>query len=381
MRQEDDPVRKTAQDGPGLVFLRTLAAAVAIAALLTLALRAAFDARFPDVTAASVFGESDGTAAVSETGHTVRLGGDVFGIRMFSDGVIVAGLTEIYTDSGAVCPARDAGIEAGDYVLAANGAPVENNAALADVLAQGAPVELTLRRGEEVRSVSVTPALCGSDFRAGMWIRDSAAGIGTVTFYSADGRAFAALGHGICDSDTKEILAMKRGEPAPIAICGVAKGLKGTPGRLRGYFVSEESLGTLLLNDETGIYGTVREAAERETVRVLEPEAVHVGPAEIVATVDGGGPRRFDVEIERVRRNAGDTKQLVVRVTDPQLLAYTGGIVQGMSGCPILQDGALAGALTHVFVEDPARGYGILAERMFQEGEAVFGGGERAWAA
>ncbi len=380
MRQERDPARKRRTLGARFAGVRACAAAAGLAAFLALPLFAGIGPRQPAVRAASVFGETDAREAGTEAARTVRVGGEAFGIRMFSDGVIVASLTEIYTENGAVCPARDAGVQAGDYVLAVDGAPVSGNAELAKRLASGGPVELTLRRGEEVRSVSLEPVLCGTDYRAGMWIRDSAAGIGTVTFYSADGRAFAALGHGICDADTKEILAMKRGEPAPIAICGVAKGLKGNPGRLRGYFVGESSLGTLLLNDETGIYGTVVEPTGGETVRVLEPDEIRTGPAEIVATIDETGPRRFDVEIERIRANAGDARQLVVRVTDPLLLEYTGGIVQGMSGCPILQDGCLAGALTHVFVDDPTRGYGIFAQTMLRRGDTVFGG-ERVWSA
>ena len=201
-----------------------------------------------------------------------------------------------------------------------------------------------------------------------MWIRDSAAGIGTVTFYSADGSAFAALGHGICDSDTKDVLAIRSGEPAEIAICGIEPGRAGEPGRLRGYFTGSDSLGTLSQNTELGIYGTLKTQHSGRTVEVLDREAVHTGPVQIAATIDEDGVQLFDGEIERVSTDAHqETKTLVVRVTDPALLAETGGIVQGMSGCPILQDGKLAGAVTHVFVDDPTRGYGIFAETMLEQ--------------
>ena len=350
--------------------IRTFAAAVGTTAVLMLTVCGVFDLYLTqedgpeNVRAASVFG---GTASPAQS-RTVQLGGDVFGIKLFSDGVIVAALSDIYADDAVCCPAKDAGIEAGDYVLAANGAPVETNAALAEVLSSGEAVALTLRRGDTTYDTTLTPVMAGGVYKAGMWIRDSAAGIGTVTFYSADGSAFAALGHGICDSDTKDVLAIRSGEPAEIAICGIEPGRAGEPGRLRGYFTDSDSLGTLSQNTELGIYGTLKTQHSGRTVEVLDREAVHTGPVQIAATIDEDGVQLFDAEIERVSTDAHqETKTLVVRVTDPALLAETGGIVQGMSGCPILQDGKLAGAVTHVFVDDPTRGYGIFAETMLEQ--------------
>lgn len=350
--------------------IRTFAAAIGTTAVLMLTVCGVFDLYLTqedgpeNVRAASVFG---GTASPAQS-RTVQLGGDVFGIKLFSDGVIVAALSDIYADDAVCCPAKDAGIEAGDYVLAANGAPVETNAALAEVLSSGEAVALTLRRGDTTYDTTLTPVMAGGVYKAGMWIRDSAAGIGTVTFYSADGSAFAALGHGICDSDTKDVLAIRSGEPAEIAICGIEPGRAGEPGRLRGYFTGSDSLGTLAQNTELGIYGTLKTQHSGRTVEVLDREAVHTGPVQIAATIDEDGVQLFDAEIERVSTDAHqETKTLVVRVTDPALLAETGGIVQGMSGCPILQDGKLAGAVTHVFVDDPTRGYGIFAETMLEQ--------------
>lgn len=190
---------------------RTFAAAVGTTAVLMLTVCGVFDLYLTqedgpeNVRAASVFGGPTESAQ----SRTVQLGGDVFGIKLFSDGVIVAALSDIYTENAVCCPAKDAGIEAGDYVLSANGAPVETNAALAAVLSSGDAVSLTMRRGDRTYETTLTPARAGGAFKAGMWIRDSAAGIGTVTFYSADGASFAALGHGICDSDTKDVLAIR----------------------------------------------------------------------------------------------------------------------------------------------------------------------------
>ena len=345
--------------------IRTFAAAVGTTAVLMLTVCGVSELYLmPDnapanVRAASVFGDTETES------RTVQLGGDVFGIRLFSDGVIVAALSEIYTDGAACCPAKEAGIRAGDYVLTANGTPVETNGALADILAQGGDVELTLRRDDEIFSATVTPKFCGNTYKAGMWVRDSAAGIGTVTFYGKDGASFAALGHGICDSDTKDVLAIRSGEPAPISICGIERWRAGEPGRLRGYFTGGDSLGTLTQNTETGIYGVLNAPHTAQTVEVLERGDVHTGAVQIAATIDERGVQLFDAELERVSTNAQQqTKTLVVRVTDRELLEKTGGIVQGMSGCPILQDGKLAGAVTHVFVDDPTRGYGIFAETM-----------------
>lgn len=350
--------------------IRTFAAAVGTTAVLMLTVCGVFDLYLTqedgpeNVRAASVFG---GTAESAQS-RTVQLGGDVFGIKLFSDGVIVAALSDIYTENVVCCPAKDAGIEAGDYVLSANGAPVETNAALAAVLSSGDVVSLTMRRGERTYETTLTPVRADGVFKAGMWIRDSAAGIGTVTFYSADGASFAALGHGICDSDTKDVLAIRTGEPAAISICGIEPGRTGEPGRLRGYFTGGDSLGTLTQNTELGIYGTLKTLHSGQTVEVLDRAAVHTGPVQIAATIDENGVQLFDAEIERVSTDARqETKTLVVRVTDPDLLAETGGIVQGMSGCPILQDGKLAGAVTHVFVDDPTRGYGIFAETMLEQ--------------
>lgn len=350
--------------------IRTFAAAVGTTAVLMLTVCGVFDLYLPqgstpeNVRAASVFG---GTGEASYS-RTVQLGGDVFGIRLFSDGVIVAALSEIYTDGAVCCPAKDAGIQAGDYVLTANGMPVETNGALAEILAAGGDVELTLRRGGEIVSTTVTPKYCGSTYKAGMWVRDSAAGIGTVTFYGADGATFAALGHGICDSDTKDVLAIRSGEPAAISICGIERGRAGEPGRLRGYFIGGDSLGTLTQNTETGIYGTMTDPHDAQTVEVLDREDVRTGAVQIAATIDERGVQLFDAELERVSTNAQqETKTLIVHITDRELLEKTGGIVQGMSGCPILQDGKLAGAVTHVFVDDPERGYGIFAETMLEQ--------------
>ena len=232
--------------------IRTFAASVGTAALLMLSVCGLIGLPLPESAPAHAVSASDITAK-TETVRTVQLGGDVFGIKLFSDGVIVAALSEIYADGGLKCPASEAGIQPGDYILSVNGNNVETNAALSAVLSENETNTLTLRRGTETFTAQVTSVLCEGSYKAGMWVRDSAAGIGTVTFYTEDGKAFGALGHGICDADTRNVLEIRSGEPAAVSVCGIERGSSGRPGRLRGYFTGGKSLGTLTQNTELGL--------------------------------------------------------------------------------------------------------------------------------
>ena len=303
-----------------------------------------------------------------EPGEVIPLG-TTFGIKLFTDGVIVASLSDIYTESGVCCPAAEAGILPGDYLLQADGRDIPDNAALASYIgsSQGQPITLQVRRNNETFQVQVTPVYGEGSFKTGMWVRDSAAGIGTLTFYDPESGLFAGLGHGICDMDTNGVMALKSGEPAPITLSGIVKGEANSPGQLRGYFSSDESLGTLLANRETGVFGTLNQAPAGKTVEILSREEVEVGPVQLLASIDENGPQLYEGEIKEIVNRDQQTKNLVVQVTDPRLLQATGGIVQGMSGCPILQNGKLAGAITHVFTEDPTTGYGIFAQVLWEE--------------
>ena len=311
----------------------------------------------------------DGNTAVVSSENAVIPLGSAFGIKLFTDGVIVASLSEIYTENGICCPASDAGIKPGDYVLTADGKTVTGNAVLANLIGTsgGGPIALTVRRGERIFETTVTPVISEGSFKTGMWVRDSAAGIGTLTFYDPQSGSFAGLGHGICDMDTSGLMSLKSGEPAPIQLCGILKGEADHPGQLRGYFSSEEALGQLLVNNETGVYGTLHEIPTGQEVEVLSREDVVCGPVQILVSLDERGPQYYEAEIERISAKNQHTKNLVVKVTDPRLLELTGGIIQGMSGSPIFQNGKLAGAVTHVFTDDPTTGYGIFAETMLEQ--------------
>ncbi len=309
-------------------------------------------------------------AAAQEPGEVIPLG-TVFGIRLFTDGVIVASLSDLYTEQGVCCPAAEAGIQPGDYLLQADGKDIPDNGALARYIGQsgGKAITFQVRRGQEVFEAQVVPVYGEGSFKTGMWVRDSAAGIGTLTFYDPQSGVFGGLGHGICDMDTSGVMALKSGEPAPITLSGIQKGERDSPGQLRGYFSSDQALGALLQNKETGVYGTLDTPPQGEAVEILPREEVRCGPVKLLATLDESGPQAFDAQITQVLDREQKTKNLVVQVTAPRLLQATGGIVQGMSGCPLLQDGKLAGAVTHVFTEDPTTGYGIFAQTMWEESQ------------
>lgn len=326
----------------------------------------------PGAQAAAAFGEAATpatTQAQDLSSHSVVPMGQAFGIKLFTDGVIVASLSDIYTTQGVCCPAAQAGLRPGDYLVSANGVEIENNAALASYIGKsnGQSITFLVRRNGQDFEATVTPVFGEGSFKTGMWVRDSAAGVGTLTFYDPATGCFAGLGHGICDSDAGHVMELKSGEPAGITLCGIVRGAPERPGQLQGYFSSDDPMGSLLANNETGVYGQLYEAPQGQPVEVLPRNQVHPGPVEILASIDQAGPRLYEGEIVEISGADQPTRNLVVRVTDPVLLQATGGIVQGMSGSCILQNGKVAGAVTHVFTDDPTMGYGIFAETMLEQ--------------
>lgn len=307
-------------------------------------------------------------------------GGQPFGIKMFTDGVIVVGLSDIPTAGGRINPAKAAGITTGDILLSIDGEKATGNRQVAQIIAEseGEPMNFRVRRGNDVLDFTVTAALSQSDgqYHAGIWVRDSSAGIGTVTWYDPASGMFTGLGHPVCDVDTGELMPLNRGEAVEVSVTGVSKGQSGTPGELKGCFLEQHILGRLTANTNTGIYGQLSggwSQPDAQPLPVATKQEVHTGPATILTTLEGSTPKEYDVEIEKVDlAGEGSTKNLVVRVTDPELIAQTGGIVQGMSGSPILQDGMVVGSVTHVFVNDPLRGFGIFAENILTGAGTAF---------
>lgn len=297
--------------------------------------------------------------------------GTPFGIKMFTDGVLVVGMSNLETDQGSVNPARDAGLEIGDILCTLDGQKVQTNEDVSRIISAsgGRQVECTYRRDGETHSTRLAPlqSHAGNTYRIGIWVRDSTAGIGTLTYCDFTGQTFAGLGHGVCDVDTGELMPFMSGEIVDVTIQDIVKGQAGKPGELRGIFHEDTLLGTLTANQDTGVFGTLLfDYTNPYEIPMAFRQEVQEGPAQILTTIAGNTPQLFDVIIEKISFSQNTpTKNMVIRITDAALLEKTGGIIQGMSGSPIVQNGKLVGAVTHVFINDPTKGYGIFAENMY----------------
>lgn len=306
----------------------------------------------------------------------VYLGGIPVGIYMETQGVLIIDTGEIVCADGTCLePAKNIA-QAGDYIVAYNNRRVKNKQELIEEIrhSQGEESLLSvIRHGEEVE-LALEPAL-GDDgnYKLGIWVRDNTQGIGTLTYMDEQGN-YGALGHGISDVDTGELMQIKNGTLYQAQILSIQKGAKGSPGELSGMIRYEDTLklGKIVKNSENGIYGIFEGSQDMlgEKVEIGYKQEMHTGEVEILSCVDGE-VRAYQAEITNIDMNHQDTnKSFVIQVTDPALLEKTGGIVQGMSGSPVLQDGRLVGAVTHVFVNEPDKGYGIFAETMLAEGKA-----------
>ena len=296
-------------------------------------------------------------------------GGMPFGVKFYTDGVMVVGFCDIDTGKGSVNPAEKAGLRTKDVILKIDGEEIKG---AADMTARieasgGKPMKLTCRRGGKEFETTLTPVLSAAEgqYKTGIWVRDSGAGIGTVTFLFPDSGAFAGLGHGICDADTGALVQMRKGAVSDVTISSVVKGAAGAPGELKGHFNPGRS-GALLGNSNCGVWGVFSEVPETscEPMPIGLRDDVTEGDAYILCTATGDEIQKYDIRISNIKRDAKGSKCFTVTVTDPDLLALTGGIVQGMSGSPIIQDGKIVGAVTHVLINDPTTGYGIFIENM-----------------
>lgn len=307
----------------------------------------------------------------------VYVSGEAVGIYMQTKGVLIIDTGEILSENGEKeTPARDI-VKPGDYILAFNQDKIKCKQDLLDELAELDEKEVTLkvRRGKETIPLSVTPVKDkDGEYKLGIWVRDDTQGIGTLTFVDENGR-YGALGHGISDVDTGELLSIADGKLYNARILGVRKGEKGNPGEISGLirYDSENILGNISENSKNGIFGTFRadqlEAMNLEKISIGYKQDLKTGPASILCSTDGE-VKEYAAEITRIDMNHEDTnKSFVIQVTDKELLEKTGGIVQGMSGSPVIQNGKLFGAVTHVFVQDATGGYGIFIENMMKYAE------------
>ena len=296
-------------------------------------------------------------------------GGTAVGIEMETDGVTVVGLTGVETEAGVLRPAEAAGLREGDVIRGIDGVRVDSAAELLaalDAPEAGARSLSVEREGREL-NLSVRPArnLEGA-MQLGIWLRDGVSGIGTLTFYDPVSGAFGALGHGISDGASGELLEFDRGCITGAEVVDVIRGAPGAPGELCGRFDRDAVLGSLEKNTDRGIFGISALPAEGTPLPVAAEAEVRLGPAVIRCSVNGTEVREYAVEISRIYRDTEDSRFLLLTVTDPALVEAAGGIVQGMSGSPIVQNGKLVGAVTHVLLNDPLRGYGISIEKMLE---------------
>jgi len=297
--------------------------------------------------------------------------GHTAGIKLFSQGVMVVGLSDIDTADGECSPARNCGLKEGDIITHINSEQVDTIEEVRDLLQtlEGETMSIRAMRSGKQLQLTGEAVQCSSDgsYKLGAWIRDSMAGIGTLTWYDPESGVFAALGHGINDVDTGELMPLQTGAIMDSTVTDVQKGAEGQPGQLHGSFDLTHDTGTLYANTDGGIFGVLADgtALSGQALPVAQRSQVQVGEAAILSNIQGDTVEEYTVEILRVYPgNSSDTRNLMLKVTDPRLLEATGGIVQGMSGSPILQNGMLVGAVTHVLINDPTCGYGILAENM-----------------
>ena len=308
------------------------------------------------------------SAEVSDT-DTLIPGGMAFGVKFFTDGAIVLGTTGVETASGIISPAKDAGIRAGDIIVRAGGKEFENANELISMISGsgGKPIAIAYLRDGVEGSAMVTPARDAENgcYRIGVLVRDSTAGIGTVTFIDPKTLDFGGLGHGIYDNETATLLPLSRGAVVEVEITDVVRSERNAPGELKGSF-GKRLVGERGENSEQGVFGRLSQMPETKygAIPVAKRGEVKEGRAKVLTTLSNEGIGEYEIEIEHIYSGSGSVKNFLIKVTDERLLSKTGGIVQGMSGSPIIQNGKLVGAVTHVLVDDPTRGYGIFIGNM-----------------
>ena len=371
-------------------FLRHAAAVLAAAALLAAVVLAGLAAALPDtlytdgpaaeleiasmpyLTVKKRQGSVAADSTTPDTSANVTL--TLFGVKLFSDGALVVAFSDRYTALGSENPAKAAGLRLGDLIVSANGRPVRSNEDLTAAIqaAGGAPLTVVYRRSGARHTATLTPTADeNGHYKAGVWVRDSGAGIGTMSFVDPQRGTFAGLGHSISDADTGADLTLLSGEIVPVTITGCIRGAAGSPGELRGEFAAAPA-GTVLANDAAGVYGSYTGSCTAPALPVANLQEVTPGEAELWTTVLGTTAQPYTIQVERVTMTGSDpNRNLLIRVTDKRLLDATGGVVQGMSGSPIVQNGRLAAVLTHVLVNDPSRGYAIFATTMLEKADAV----------
>ena len=293
--------------------------------------------------------------------------GHTAGIKLSSRGAMVVSLATSDADN----PCRLAGIGPGDIIRSVDEKEISGNRDLREIVlkCEGKSLSVEYQRGEETKKCTITPRLGDNgEYSIGVFIRDSIAGIGTMTYYDPETKSYGALGHGVCDGETNSIIPVDHGSLMGSSVREVKQGKSGQPGELCGDYEAKDEFATIEKNTNSGIFGKVKNEESlhigREAYPVAKKDEIKKGKATILSNIEGDGVCEYEIEITAISKNGEKTKNMMIRAVDPKLLSKTGGIVRGMSGSPIIQNGKIVGAVTHVLVNDPTRGYAIFIENM-----------------
>lgn len=302
--------------------------------------------------------------------------GNAIGMKLYTAGVLVVGMSEIEGKK----PYENSGIKEGDRIIQINQNEIDNTDDLMKAVnkSNGNNISIKYVRDEKTITTSIKPVKNSSnEYKIGLWVRDAAAGVGTLTFYEPASGMFATLGHGIIDIDTAELIKIANGELVTTNILSINKGTKGNPGEIRGTIEAGHTIGTISKNTKFGVFGTINKTPYLNTSNINEMqvalrEEIKIGKAQIICELENGKKEYYDIEIQKVFiNNNKDNKSMLIKITDKKLLEKTGGIIQGMSGAPIIQNGKFVGAVTHVLVNDPTIGYGVFADIMLKQMKEV----------
>lgn len=307
--------------------------------------------------------------------------GNIAGIKLYTSGVLVVGMSEIEgTDSKKYKPYENSGISEGDTIVSINNSKIENTEDLIKTVnnSKGSQLEIEYMHESKTKACSITPVKTSvSEYKLGLWVRDSAAGIGTVTFYEPSTKSFGALGHGITDIDTEKLIDISSGEFVTTRILNIIKGEEGNPGKIQGTVENQTNIGTIAKNTNFGIYGKVNNISSltidtSKEMEVALRDEIQIGKATIMCSLENNKVEEYEIEIEKIYKdNNYNNKSMLIKVTDEKLLNKTGGIIQGMSGAPIIQNGKFIGAVTHVLVNELDEGYAVFGDIMIKQMKAV----------
>lgn len=292
------------------------------------------------------------------------LGGEAVGVKLLASGVLIMGIDR-----------TDTNLKIGDIILEVNGCKIETNSELEEYASLGSVLELTVQREDKVITTQIEPKVSQTtgEYRLGLWVKDSSAGVGTVTFYEKNTGKFAALGHAITETSNNNILPINSGGITKTDIYMIKKGIPKIPGELKGT-LTNDTVGEIYTNTENGIFGyidDVSKLSKSETIEIATKEEIENKEAYIYVTLDDNIKQKYKIQIEKVYLNSTGNKNIAIKVVDEELIAKTGGIVQGMSGAPIVQNGKLIGCVTHVLLDEPTKGYGAFIENMIKDIENI----------